>query len=180
MLIETCLKVRNTLEMRSARDLAFAIWRRPNRALFQSPMLANSLGRRRLLLFEIWKALSRDLVEEYVMVAPPDSLHLLLGLKASMHQLLIDYLHLAKHTFTKLFLNVLHLKLLFLHPFFLSLIGLKLKQWERILRLPIPWLVFRWRIFAWEYFKHLNIPARGHMLVYTYLLFACCLHLKWF
>ena len=111
MLIETCLKVRNTLEMRSAWDLAFAIWRRPNRALFQSPLLANSLGRRRLLLFEIWKALSRDLMEEYVMVAPPDSLHLLLGLKAPMHQLLIDYLHLAKHTFTKIFLNVLHLEL---------------------------------------------------------------------
>ena len=70
------------------------------------------------LVFEIREAFNRDLVKEEIVMAPPDSLHLVLTLKTPVHQFLIGSLHLIENARLKLVLNVFHLQFMTLHLFF--------------------------------------------------------------
>ena len=66
------------------------------------------------LVFEIGEAFNRDLVKEEIVMAPPDSLHLVLTLKTPVHQFLIDSLHLIENARLKLILDVFHLQFMIL------------------------------------------------------------------
>ena len=53
------------------------------------------------------------------MMAPPDSLHLVLTLKTPVHQFLIGSLHLVENARLKLAPDVFHLQFMVLHLFFM-------------------------------------------------------------